>query len=111
MSEQDIILRLLQEVREDQREHSKELAKQSVSLLKLETTVDKNTEDLKYHIRRTDILEDLHRDNQRKIEINEEIKEEIMGGLLFKLGSLEIDGSLLNRYQEAAAEVKKTARA
>lgn len=43
------------------------------------------------------------------IEIQEKIREELMGGLIFKLGSLEIDGSLLNRYQEAATEVKKSA--
>ena len=46
-----------------------------------------------------------------QVTVNEEIKEELMGGLVFKLGSLEIDGSLLNRFHEAAAEVKKEARA
>lgn len=44
-----------------------------------------------------------------KVKVQETVKEELMGGLIFKLGSLEIDGSLLNRFHEAAAEVKKEA--
>ena len=46
-----------------------------------------------------------------KVEVKEEINEELIAGMIFKIGSLEIDGSLLNRFKEAAAEVKKTARA
>lgn len=45
------------------------------------------------------------------IKVNEKIREDLLAGLVFKLGSLEIDGSLLNRYREAAAEVMKQARA
>ncbi|MCX7591204.1 MAG: F0F1 ATP synthase subunit delta [Kiritimatiellae bacterium] len=45
------------------------------------------------------------------IKVNEKIREDLLAGLVFKLGSLEIDGSLLNRYREAAAEVAKQARA
>jgi len=41
------------------------------------------------------------------VNVEEKIDEELMAGLVFKLGSLEIDGSLRNRYCEAAAEVKK----
>ena len=44
-----------------------------------------------------------------EVSVKEEIREELLAGLVFKLGSLEIDGSLLNRYREAAAEVKKNA--
>jgi F-type H+-transporting ATPase subunit b len=44
-----------------------------------------------------------------KMKVEEKVKPELLAGLIFKLGSLEIDGSLLNRYQEAAAEVKKSA--
>lgn len=44
------------------------------------------------------------------IKIEEKIEEDLLAGLVFKLGSLEIDGSLRNRYQEAAAEVKKSAK-
>jgi F0F1-type ATP synthase delta subunit len=44
-----------------------------------------------------------------KISIVEKIQKDLLAGLLFKLGSLEIDGSLLSRFREAAAEVKKTA--
>jgi len=32
-------------------------------------------EDVKYHIRRTDVLEELHRDNQNRIEILESDKD------------------------------------
>lgn len=46
-----------------------------------------------------------------EISINETVKPELMAGLVFKLGSLEIDGSLLNRYNEAVAEVSKGAHA
>ena len=42
-----------------------------------------------------------------EVEIHEKVEKELMGGLIFKLGSLEIDGSLLNRFNEAMAEVKK----
>ena len=45
-----------------------------------------------------------------EVSVEERIDENLMAGLVFKLGSLEIDGSLRNRYQEAAAEVKKMAR-
>ncbi len=43
------------------------------------------------------------------VQIEESIREELLAGLVIKLGSLEIDGSLLSRYQEAAAELKKDA--
>jgi F0F1-type ATP synthase delta subunit len=38
----------------------------------------------------------------------ETIDESLLAGLVFKVGSLEIDGSLRNRFLEAAEEVKKT---
>jgi len=44
------------------------------------------------------------------IKISEKVKEELMAGIILKLGSLEIDGSLLNRFQEAAVEVKKNVK-
>jgi F0F1-type ATP synthase delta subunit len=42
------------------------------------------------------------------IKVDEKVKEDLLGGLILKLGSLEIDGTLLNRYQEAVEEVKKS---
>jgi F0F1-type ATP synthase membrane subunit b/b' len=42
-----------------------------------------------------------------RIKVNEKIEEDLMAGLVFKMGSLEIDGSLLNRFQEAASEIRK----
>lgn len=42
-----------------------------------------------------------------KVKIQEKIDETLLAGLVLKLGSLEIDGSLLNRFNEAAVEVKK----
>ncbi len=42
-----------------------------------------------------------------KAKIAEHVDESIMAGLILKMGSLEIDGSLRNRYQEAVREVQK----
>lgn len=42
-----------------------------------------------------------------RTEIRETVRKELLAGLILKLGSLEIDGSLLSRYQEAVAELKK----
>lgn len=42
------------------------------------------------------------------IKVEEIIDKSIMGGLILKLGTLEIDGSLRNRFSEAVHEVKKT---
>ena len=41
------------------------------------------------------------------IKVEEKVQKDLIAGLLFKLGSLEIDGSLTNRLQEAAAEMRK----
>jgi F0F1-type ATP synthase delta subunit len=41
--------------------------------------------------------------------LKETVDENILGGLILKMGSLEIDGSLRNRYREAVEEVKKEA--
>lgn len=41
--------------------------------------------------------------------IQETVDESLLAGLILKMGSLEIDGSLRNRYQEAVQEVKKEA--
>ncbi len=46
-----------------------------------------------------------------QIKIQEKVQEDLIGGLSFKLGSLEIDGSLASRFKEAVVEVKKTAHA
>jgi len=45
----------------------------------------------------------------KKAEIKEIVDETLLAGLILKMGSLEIDGSLRNRYQEAMQEVKKQA--
>jgi F0F1-type ATP synthase membrane subunit b/b' len=42
-------------------------------------------------------------------EIEETVDETLLAGLILKMGSLEIDGSLKNRYSEAVSEVKKEA--
>jgi F0F1-type ATP synthase delta subunit len=44
------------------------------------------------------------------VRIQENIDEKLVAGLAFKLGSLEIDGSLSNRMKEAVDEVKRNAR-
>ncbi len=43
------------------------------------------------------------------IKVNEKIDHDLLAGMIFKLGSLEIDASLRNRYIEATEEVKKMA--
>lgn len=43
-----------------------------------------------------------------EIKVQEKIQEDLLAGLILKLGSLEIDGSLRNRCNEAAEELKKT---
>jgi len=43
-----------------------------------------------------------------EVEVHETVDAELMAGLTFKLGSLEIDGSLRNRLEDAAAEIKKS---
>jgi len=43
------------------------------------------------------------------ISIKENVNPELLAGISFKLGSLEIDGSLRNRFNEAVTEVKKNA--
>jgi chromosome segregation ATPase len=77
-TELELLFDLLKEVREDQKEHGKTLAKQSAYLegidsdvKELKPVVAKNTEDISHHIMRTDILEALHRDNQKRIEQSE----------------------------------------
>jgi F-type H+-transporting ATPase subunit b len=45
------------------------------------------------------------------IKVEETVDPELLAGISFKLGSLEIDGSLRNRFNEAVTEVKKNARA
>ena len=56
-------------------------------------------------------LEELLKDKfGSEIPVQESVKPDILAGLIMKLGSLEIDGSLLNRYREAAEEVKKSAK-
>lgn len=44
-----------------------------------------------------------------EVTVQETVDESLIGGMIFKLGSLEIDGSLVNRFREATAEVKKSA--
>lgn len=44
------------------------------------------------------------------VKVQEIVQEDLVAGLAFKLGSLEIDGSLSNRMKEAVDEVKKHAR-
>jgi F0F1-type ATP synthase membrane subunit b/b' len=43
------------------------------------------------------------------VKVKEKIDQELLAGMNFKLGSLEIDASLRNRYMEATEEVKKMA--
>lgn len=42
------------------------------------------------------------------VQLTERIDPELMSGLILKLGSLEIDGSLRNRFEEATQEIVKS---
>lgn len=42
-----------------------------------------------------------------RVKVEEKIDPSLLAGIVFKLGSLEIDGSLASRYREAVDEVKK----
>jgi F0F1-type ATP synthase delta subunit len=44
------------------------------------------------------------------MKVEEKVDASLVAGLILKLGSLEIDGSLVNRFREAAEEVKKSAK-
>lgn len=43
------------------------------------------------------------------VKVAEKLNPNLLAGMVMKLGSLEIDGSLLNRYRDAAVEVTKNA--
>lgn len=42
------------------------------------------------------------------IKVNEKVNKDLIAGLAFKLGSLEIDGTVASRLKESAAELKKS---
>lgn len=46
-----------------------------------------------------------------RIQLNERIDPDLLSGLVLKLGSLEIDGSLRNRFDEAVEEILKSTNA
>ena len=56
---QDIILDILKEVKEDQKSLSQ-------SVVSIDKTLERNTASLEEHMRRTDALEMLHRDNEKR---------------------------------------------
>ena len=47
----------------------------------------------------------------RAVTLSEKTDADLMAGLILKVGSLEIDGSLRNRYNEAVAEISKNTSA
>jgi chromosome segregation ATPase len=111
-TELELLFDLLKEVREDQKDHGKTLAKQSAYLegidsdvKELKPIVAKNTNDISNHMMRTDLLEDLHKDNQKRIELSEarlekleepvKAKEWIKSHLVAILGVLGTIASIL----------------
>lgn len=56
-----------------------------------------------YHERITDLV---HRKFGSRLEIQETTDPELIAGIKLKLGSLEIDGSLQNRFSEAIEQLK-----
>jgi F0F1-type ATP synthase delta subunit len=43
----------------------------------------------------------------REIKVSEKVSPNLLAGLIIRIGGLEIDGSLLSRFKEAAEEVKR----
>lgn len=112
-----IVFDLLKEVREDQKQHGIELAKQSTYLEKmdsdvkdLKTTVFKNTEDIAHHIKRTDILEKLHKDNESKIEQDQKrlnaLEEPVKAKAWIKKNFINL-ASLLTAFSSLLALITK----
>ena len=46
-----------------------------------------------------------------EIRVSEKVDPKLLAGLVLRMGGLEIDGSLINRFQEAAVEVKRRKKA
>lgn len=59
--------------------------------------------DKAHHERIVDIV---HRKFDARLEIRESVDANLIAGMRIKLGSLEIDGSLKNRFQEAIDQLK-----
>lgn len=57
---------------------------------------------------RTRIRDVIARKFQVQVDVHEKVDATLLAGLKIKLGGLEIDGSLLNRFHEAMEEVKKS---
>jgi F0F1-type ATP synthase delta subunit len=45
-----------------------------------------------------------------QVKVQEKVQEDLLAGLAFKMGSLEIDGTLRNRFHEAVTELKKVGK-
>lgn len=72
MDKLDLLIGMLKEIKEDFKEH--ELADRE-DFTHIKDKLEDNTADLKHHIRRTDLLEKLHKDNEARIEILEQPKK------------------------------------
>ena len=86
-----IIFDLLKEVREDQKTQGQELAKQGAHIEnmasdvnELKSSVSKNTEDIAHHIKRTDLLQALHDENQKKVDDHQARLDELEGPIKAK---------------------------
>ncbi|MBI5300003.1 MAG: F0F1 ATP synthase subunit delta [Deltaproteobacteria bacterium] len=56
---------------------------------------------------KTEIKNILEKKTGRKLSLKEELKKDFAGGIILKLGSLILDGSVENRIKEAAGMLKK----
>lgn len=80
----------LTEIKASQKEIEKNQTEIKVVQARMEVHVEKNTEDLAEHMRRTEVLESLHKDNQIRIEKLEAPKKawKMVGGWVLRVGSL-----------------------
>lgn len=72
-----MIYDLVKEIKDDQKEITVKLQEQSECLIRMENDVRRNADDLKEHMRRTELLEKLHEKNATKISEVEKKVEEI----------------------------------
>ncbi len=62
-----IVYDLLKEIRQEQKEQRIEQKEQNKQLVKLSAIIEKNTDDIKDHIKRTEILESIYQKHEEKI--------------------------------------------
>lgn len=86
MKKDDLIVDLLKDLKEESRVSDeaikKEIAEIKSNIVEIQIDLRKNTDDMRYHIKRTDLLEDIIKFLKEQVE---SIKEKLTIGYLLKL--------------------------